>query len=181
MSQPDAPQLPGGRPGGLGLTTRRQAVISVMAGMVVGWFIVGTLQATGREVPITPWSLPLSLAALGAAAWVYARILRRQVAEQRGSLPHDSGVRALVLGKTMLMTGAVLAGGHLVYVLSYLGDWNIPNPRQRVIHGLLTILASAVFAVAGRDLERACVVPPGDDEPHDGEPSDEDQQEPRPV
>lgn len=177
MTQLPDPQLPGDTPpGGLGLTTRRQAAISVMAGMLVGWFIVGTLQATGRVVPITPWSLPLMLTALGAAALVYARVLRRQVAERRGDLPHESGVRALVLGKTMLMTGAVLAGGHLVYALVYLGSWSIPAPRERVIHGLVTIAASAIFALAGRELERACLVPPGEDGPEDDEgdaPGDE--------
>ncbi|MEL4503693.1 DUF3180 domain-containing protein [Luteococcus sp. H138] len=171
MIEQQGPGLPGDpSPGGLGLTTRRQAVISVMAGMLLGWFIVGTLQATGQLVPVTPWSLPLVLGALGAAALVYARVLRRQVADRRGDLPHESGVRALVLGKTMLMTGAVLAGGHLVYVLVYLGSWSIPAPRQRVIHGLVTILASAIFALAGRELERACLVPPG----YDGSETDED-------
>ena len=166
MSSPQHPRSGSGPrpgPGGLSLTNRRQTVISVLAGMLVGWFVVETLQALGHPVPVTPWSLPLVFGALGVAAWAYARVLRRQVAEARADLSAESGVRALVLGKTMLMTGAIVGGGHLVYVLSFLGDWNVPTPRERVIHGVATIAASVVFAVAGRDLERACMVPPGDE------------------
>lgn len=162
-------QDPGRPEGGLGLTTGRQALTSVLAGAVLGWFIVGTMQAMGSTVPVTPWSLSLVLGALGLAAWAYSRVLRRQVAETRAALPHESGVRALVMGKTMLMTGAILGGGHLVYVLVFLRNWSIPTPRERVLHGLAAIVASVVFALAGRELERACVVPPGED-PEDEEP-----------
>lgn len=155
LQDPEQPE------GGLGLTTGRQALTAVLAGAVLGWFIVGTLQAMGSTVPVTPWSLALVMGALGAAAWVYSRVLRRQVAESRGALPHESGVRALVMGKTMLMTGAILGGGHLVYALVFLRSWSIPTPRERVIHGAAAILASIVFGLAGRELERACLVPPG--------------------
>jgi len=156
QQDPDQPQ------NGLGLTSGRQALTSVLVGAVVGWFIVGTLQAVGKPVPVTPWSLALVMGALGAAAWVYSRVLRRQVAESRAALPHESGVRALVLGKTLLMTGAILGGGHLVYVLAFLGSWSVPTPRERVIHGAAAIVASVICGLSGRALERACLVPPGE-------------------
>jgi len=166
------PGLPAPPPGGLGLTTTRQVVVSALAGLVVGFFVVGTLRALGRTVPLTPWSLPLALAAVGIAVWGYARVLRRQVATDRTSLSPESGVRALVLGKSMLMTGAILAGGHLVYVLAFVDALDVPGPRERVLHGVATIAASALLGWAGRDLERACLVPPGSD------PDDEDEADP---
>ncbi|MGO4956717.1 DUF3180 domain-containing protein [Luteococcus sp. Sow4_B9] len=165
---PSGPEDP--QPGDLQPTTNRQITTSVLAGMVVGWFVVGTIQALGNAVPVVPWSLPLVLGALGIAALAYAEVLRRQVERTRADISPEAGVRALVLGKTMLMTGAIMAGGHLVYVLANLGSWEIPAPRMRVVRGLWTIAASAIFGWAGHRLERACLVPGDDVDPDDPDP-----------
>ncbi|WP_420176903.1 DUF3180 domain-containing protein [Luteococcus sp. OSA5] len=167
MSTPSPSGSPELDPGDLRPTTGRQTATSVLAGMVVGWFIIGTMQALGSAVPVLPWSLPLVLGALGIAALVYSVVLRRQVELARGSLSPEAGVRALVLGKTMLMTGAIMAGGHVVYVLANVGSWDVPAPRMRVLRGLWTILAGAVFGWAGHRLERACIVDDGPDETQD--------------
>lgn len=156
-------------PEGLGLTPHRQIAASELAGMVVGYFLVGTMQWRGMTVPVTPWSLPLMLAALAAAGVVYARVLAAQVARNRASVSAHTAVLALVLGKTMLMTGAIVAGGHLVYVLANVGRWSVPMPRERVVHGTVTIVAAALFALSGRLLEKACIVPGhGDEKPSQG-------------
>lgn len=173
MSQPATgptppPELPEPGPGQLGVTTPKQAVVAALSGAVAGYFVVGTIRWRGGVVPLTPWSIPAVLGALAIAALVYSRVLRRQVADARGSIAPETGVRALVLGKTLLLAGAILGGGHAVYVGSYLGQWGAPMPHARVVHGGVTILASLAFAFAGWVLERACVVPPGDDLPGPG-------------
>lgn len=175
LDGPGAP-APGG-PGALGLTTRRQMVVAGLGGAVLGWFVVGTLLALGRFVPVTPWSLPVMLAALAGIVWVAAGVLRRTVVQERADVSTEVGLWALVGGKTMLLSGLALAGGHLVYVLSFLGQFEAPAPRERVLRGAVTLLCSLAFAWAGRRAERACLVPPqdppaGEDEPVDAPPQD---------
>lgn len=146
--------------GVLGLTTRHHMAVAGLGGAVVGWFVVGTLLALGRFVPVTPWSLPVMLAAVAGIVWVAAGVLRRKVVQERADVSSELGLWALVGGKTMLLSGLALAGGHLVYVLSFAGQFDAPAPRERVLRGLLTLLVALVFARAGRRLERACLVPP---------------------
>ena len=85
-------------------------------------------------------------------------------AEEPGRLDPQAAVTALVLGKTMVLTGALLAGGHLTYVLTQVGAWAIPLPRQRVVWGLVAVAAASVFAWAGWVLEKSCWRPPSEDE-----------------
>lgn len=153
----------------LGLTTAGQAAAALLGGAVLGYFVVGTIQWRGGVVPITPWSLPLMLAALGIGAFVYARVLRGQLAERPDRVSPEAGLRALVLGKTLVMSGAVMAGAHLVYVLGQLGHLDASSPRLRAVHGAVTIVGSVLFALGGHAVERSCMVPPGDDREGDGE------------
>ena len=67
-------------------------------------------------------------------------------------------VAALAIGKSMIMTGAVLAGAHVVYVARYVSLFDAPLPSARVIQGAATIVASLLLAGSGALLERACVV-----------------------
>jgi len=157
-SQPPQPTL------NLAPTSGRQLVVAALAGAVVGYFIIGTFELTGNSVPITPWSLPMTLVALAVAAAIYAVRLSRRVRDKHRDIDPGEGVRALVLGKTMLLSGAILLGGHLVYVGSFLGQLDIPSPRQRVIHGGVTVVLALAFSVAGWLLERACRVPDADDD-----------------
>ncbi|MDA8437489.1 MAG: DUF3180 domain-containing protein [Propionibacterium sp.] len=134
-----------------------------LVGVVAGYVVVSVIQLAGSTVPITPWSLSGMLATLAVGGWFYSRNLARRLRDQRGSITPEEGVRALVLGKVMVLGGAVLVGWHVSYVLKYVARVGVPAPQQRVIHGALTIVTSALFAVAGWLLERACIVPPGDD------------------
>ena len=149
----------------LGLTTLRQVVIATLSGGVFGWFLIESLDLADQVVPVTPWTLPLMLAALAGAAALYGRRLRARIRAGGEWVDSTEGVRALVLGKTMAMTGAVLAGGHVVYVLLNLSRFDAPSPQQRVVHGLVTIVASALCGWAGWYLERSCVRPADDLDP----------------
>ena len=66
------------------------------------------------------------------------------------------------------MTGALIAGGHVVYVMRYLQLFDAPLPSARVIQGTATIVTALLLAVAGGMLERACVV--HDDDEDDDQP-----------
>lgn len=145
----------------LTLTTARQAVVSVLAGAVVCGMLIVAVEPTGNFLPVVPWTVPALLAILAAAVVIYSRILRKKIEEKRVSA--QESVTALVLGKAMVATGALFAGGHIVYVARYLQLAQAPMSAQRVVNGLLTLVAALLLAGAGSLLERACVV--RDDDP----------------
>lgn len=152
---------PGGAPEkkSLSPTSLREMVVAILAGMVVSYLALGGFDLSGKIVPITPWSLAGTLVVLAAGAAYYAWMLRGRVRNDRASISPEEGVRALVLGKVMLLGGCLLIGWHIVYVLKYLGRFDVPAPQERVVHGTGTIVAAVLFAAAGWLLERACIVP----------------------
>lgn len=146
----------------LGLTTRRQAVISVLAGALVCGLILLGFEATGAFPPVVPWSVPILMLVLAAAVAWYARLLPKRIEEHRVE-PQES-VAALAIGKSMIMTGAVLAGAHVVYVARFVQLFDAPLPSARVLQGAATIVAALLLAGAGALLERACVVHDDDED-----------------
>lgn len=155
-------------PGKLGLTTFRQVLISALAGALIAAFILSLFDLFQAFPPVVPWTVPAVLVLMAAGAWLYARGLKRRVDDH--SAPAVEAVRALIIAKSTVMTGAVLAGGHAVYAARWLGQLSAPLPASRVLHGLATIVAALVFTAAGHVLERACVAPDDDDPEH--EPSE---------
>lgn len=153
---PTDPSQPGPRPEPLGVTTIQQIVISALSGAVITYFILQSIELAVRTPPLVPYSLPIVLTVASIVVWWYTRTFKDRV--QQHKVTPTEGVRALVLGKSMLMTGAVLAGGHLLYVLMWITELDIPGPRERVIHGAVTLLAAILFAIVGGWLERSCVV-----------------------
>lgn len=147
----------------LGLTTVRQAVISVLAGAVLCWLVLLAFEAAKSFPPVVPWTVPGTLLLLAVAVAIYARRMPKRINERR--ISSQESFAALSTGKAMVMTGAAFAGAHVVYVMRYLQLFDAPLPSQRVIIGAATIVASLVLAAAGGMLERACVV--GDDDDDD--------------
>ncbi|MGJ6979849.1 DUF3180 domain-containing protein [Aestuariimicrobium soli] len=140
---------------GLGPTTWFQFAVAVLVGGVVGWFVVETMTSLHQVVPVTPWVMSVLMAALGVLVGFYARRRARAHMDAHPDRAASMGVFLLALGKTMIFTGALLAGGHLVYALLNLGHWAIPMPRQRVIFGSVAVVASLVLAAGGWLAERA--------------------------
>lgn len=150
----------------LGLTTARQAVVSVLSGAVVCGLLLLGFEAVGNFPPVVPWSVPILMVVMAVGVAVYARLLPQRIEEHR--VPSQESVAALAIGKSMIMTGALLAGAHVVYVARFVQLFEAPLPSARVIQGAATIVASLLLAAAGALLERACVVQDKDD---DDEPS----------
>ena len=152
----------------LGLTTGRQTVTAVLSGAVAGYLIVMLFEVSGGFPPVVPWSVPIVVLVLSVVVFGYAKTLPKRLVDKRVS--SREAFAALVSAKAAIMTGAILAGGHVVYVMRYVQMMHAPSPAARVIHGSVTILVSLVLAGAGALLERACVVPPEgpDDEDDDG-------------
>lgn len=155
--------------GSLRPTDRRSVVVAAMCGAVVGWFLLSIFIVTGAMVPILPWSLPIVLAVVAIGVWIDSRVLRRKVADPHREVSPTEGLVSLALGKALVLTGAALAGACIVYVATFIRQWSIPYPRQRVIVGTASAVVCALLAGAGWALERACRVPPrGGPDRHDG-------------
>lgn len=150
----------------LGLTTAKQAVVSVLAGAAIAWLIMLGFDAFGAFAPVVPWSVPIVLVVLAVGIAVYARALPKRLEEHKVSSQEAFG--ALVTGKTMLFSGAVLAGGHVVYIMYFITKMSAPLPSARVIQGGATIVAALLLSAAGAMLERACVVKDDDDDKRKG-------------
>ena len=163
---PQPPREP--RPGALGITTPSQIMVSVLSGAVIGYLLLVAFDVLNAIPPLVPWSVPIVLVAISIPVLWYARTLISRL--ERSMVPPEEGVRAVILGKSMLMTGCVLAGGHLVYVLRWIAQTDAPGPKSRVILGAVTIAAAVGFALVGAYLEKACVVD-GEDSDGSGQPA----------
>jgi O-antigen ligase len=146
--------------GSLRPTDLRSVAVAALCGAVVGWFVLSIFVVTDAMVPILPWSLPIILAVVAGGVWIDSRVLRRKVADPHREVSPTEGLVSLALGKALVLTGAALAGACVVYVVTFIRQWSIPYPRQRVITGTASAVVCALLAVAGWALERACRVPP---------------------
>lgn len=136
--------------------------MSVLSGAIVAGLLIVGFETAGAFPPVVPWSVPILLTGLAIVTALYSRALPKRIEERR--LAPQEGVVALAVGKSMIMTGALFAGGHIVYVMRYVSMFDAPLPSQRVIQGGATIVAALLLAGAGALLERACLISGDDDE-----------------
>lgn len=136
--------------------------MAALAGAVAGLVLLGLFAAFNGFPPLVPWTLPGILVVLSVAVHWYARLLSPRLEEKR--VGPQEAVAALVVAKSAIMTGAVLAGGHAVYVGSSLLHLAAEAPAARTLRGSVTILAASLFSWAGAHLERQCVAGDDDDE-----------------
>lgn len=158
------------RPPRLGLTTGRQVGVAALAGAVVSLAVVTLVEAAESFVPVVPWTVPAVLVVLAIGTWIYARALPKRIDD--GEASGIEGVRALIVAKSMVMTGATMAGGMAVYVGRFVAHMEAAQPAQRVYYGGATLVASLLLALAGFLLEKACIVNLDDpDDDGDAQPS----------
>ena len=72
---------------------------------------------------------------------------------------------------SVVMAGALVAGGYLAYALMFLTRLDAAAPRDRVIRSAVAVAAGLVLCGVGLLLERACRVPGGrsDDDEDDSD------------
>lgn len=135
----------------LSLTTPRQAVVSVLAGAVLTWGGLKIYDALASFPPVIPWTVPAMLAVVGLCGFIYALLIPKRLEEHK--LGPQEGFIAVVTGKAMVITGAVLAGAHTVYIMRYLSSIEAETPLRRVVHGAGMLVASIVLAIVGSMIE----------------------------
>ncbi|WP_158600413.1 DUF3180 domain-containing protein [Tessaracoccus antarcticus] len=153
----------------LSLTTPRQVALSALSGAVFAGLILAAFDLFATFPPVVPWSVPAVLLVMAVGAWIYARGMPDRL--ENHTLSGLEAVRALIVAKSMVMTGAVLAGGHAVYVGRFVGTLMAEQPAARALHGAGTIIASLLLALAGWTLEKACIISVDDDSDEGGMPA----------
>ena len=83
----------------------------------------------------------------------------------RGRLSPHQAVNRLVLARACAYVGALAAGVYLGYAVSWLGVSSTDLAGQRAFRSACAGFAGVLIVVGGLLLERACRVPPEDDEP----------------
>ena len=148
------------------LTTPRQVGISAVAGAIVCVVLLLVFNVFNAFLPVVPWTVPGVLVVMAVAAWIFARSMPRRREER--SISSGEAVAVLLVAKSIVMTGAVLAGGHAVYVGWFVEALFAEQPTARVLQGSATIIASLLLAFAGYALEKACMVSVDDDSDEGG-------------
>lgn len=145
----------------LGLTTARQAVVAVLAGLVITAVAGHLIRLTGGLPPLLPWTVPAVIALLAVATGVWSQVMRRRV-EQR-KVKGQEGLVAVAAAKSGILMGWAMAGAAAYYALRAVPVMAAAHPGQRVWVGGLTAVAAILLAVAAHVMERACVVDDDDD------------------
>lgn len=140
------------------------AVLAV-AGAALGWLIEVGLAAAGLATLVPPYSLPITIAAIGVvvvlAGWPIRQMVRG--AAKRKVDPFRA-MRVLLLAKASTLAGAVL-GGVAVGLGVYLLTRPVLPPVASLIPVAATLLAAIVLIVCGLLVEHWCRIPPEDDDP----------------
>jgi hypothetical protein len=141
---------------------------------LVAWALVGFLGGLlfhrwldrGTSTPPTvSWAQPLALLLVAAILWSTAWSTRRTLQQRPRRLSPHQAVNRLVLARACAYVGALVAGFYLGYAVSWLGVDTSDLAGQRVFRSACAGVAGILIVVGGLLLERACRVPPEDDEP----------------
>ena len=156
MSEP----TPGVRP-----TRVRALLLFALVGAGLTLLVMLAVSAYELTVPTVPWSTPVLLFVAALAGTVLARFtyVRNHVVRQRQD--PTRAVAVLAIAKAMLVGGSLLAGGYLVFAMFSVGNLDAPLPRQRLVIGVVSAVASIALVVAGWATERACRAPDDDENP----------------
>jgi len=143
------------------------AALSVWAvlGLIGGW-VFHRLADRGTGVPPqVPWVQALALLLVAAILVGTAWSTRRTIQHHPGRLSPHQAVNRLVLARACAYVGALAAGVYIGYAVSWFGVDTTDLAGQRVFQSGCAGLAGILIVVGGVLLERACRVPPEDDEP----------------
>src|SRR4051794_1685881 len=143
------------------------AALSIWAvvGLVGGWAFHRLADRGSGVPPQVPWVQALALllvaAILGGTAWS----TRRTIQQHPGRLSPQQAVNRLVLARACAYVGALAGGVYIGYAVSWLGVDSSELAGQRAFRSACAGVAGILIVVGGVLLERACRVPPKDDEP----------------
>ena len=154
-------------------TPARALAVAALFGGLGGWLVVVTARAVNLVPPQVPWTAPAAVALVGLLVGVLAYTTHQRIQVRRERVEPQRAVALLVLGKASALGGAVIAGGYLGFAVMFLNRFEAVAPRQRVVTAAVLVVLGVGMSLAGLRLERACRVPPTDDDTEEqGGPAD---------
>jgi hypothetical protein len=166
-ADPEPPELPEPPPptGRLRPMGPAGLVVWGLIGLLAGWLFHSLLDRGTGTPPTVSWAQPLTLLLVAAILWGTAWSTRRTVHHRAGALQPHQAVNRLVLARACAYVGALAAGFYLGYAVSWLGVETNDLAGQRAFRSACACVAGLLVVAGGLLLERACRVPPEDDEP----------------
>jgi len=150
-------------------TSWRDLLVVVAIGAALGFAVMRILGATDGAVPRPPLLALVTVVILGVAAVASSFVLRPRLQRVPGHrpIPPLVATRIVALAFATSRAGAAVAGFCLGWLLAALASsegLQTTFAKQRALLAGLTALAGLLLLVGGLLLERACRLPPIDDE-----------------
>jgi lysylphosphatidylglycerol synthetase-like protein (DUF2156 family) len=133
-------------------------------GLIAGWLFHRILYGGARFAPMVSWAQPTALLLVAAILLGTARSTRRSVQQRDERIPPHHAVNRLVLARACAYVGCLMAGAYFGYAVSWFGV-DSELAVERAIRSSVAGVTGLLVVAAGLLLERACRVPPEDDEP----------------
>lgn len=156
------PDGPG--PGAIRPTTPGPPVVAACIGLVVGWALRPLSLYAGADAPRVTWLQAGVVAFVAAVLLGTALVTWRELQVNRSWLEAHRAVNRLIMAKSCVLVGALLAGGYGGSVVSWIGVAG-ESTDGNIVRAACAALAAIVIVVAAIWLERACRV-------HDDEDAD---------
>ncbi|HSX66357.1 DUF3180 domain-containing protein [Nocardioides sp.] len=153
---------PPGRPsrpdrGSIRPTTPAVPVLTASASLVLGWMLRPLALYAGHDAPRVSWLQVAVIAFLALVLAGTAWITWRELQVQRGWLEPHHAVNRLLIAKSCVVVGAILAGGYTGAAVSWLGIEGEAALGHLLRAGSAGVAGVACVAAAIW-LERACRV-----------------------
>jgi hypothetical protein len=142
-------------------------IIVGLVGALIGWTIAVVSSRDGIPLRVA-WSGPITLLAAGAVLACIAYVLHQRLQVHRIRIDDRQAVAWLALGKAAAVVGALMAGGYFGFAVRFVADVGTDASRARVIRSLIAMAGGIAIMLAALRIEKACLVPPGEDQ-NDGQ------------
>lgn len=146
---------PGERPGAMRPLGPAWPTVMAVLGLVGGWLLHPIAERVNGTAPMVTWLQVGVLYFVAAVLAVVARHTWQALQQHRLPLEGELAVNRLVLARTCLLVGALVAGGYAGYAVSWLGV-GAELAGVRLWRSLAASLAGVMIVVASVALERAC-------------------------
>lgn len=140
--------------------------LAAVVGAGAGWGLFAALETFGVALPQLPLAATGTIVIVAAVIGRQAYVTHRTIHRRGKLIPARTAVALLALGKTVLLSGAALAGAYAAIAAHALPRIDAAFPRERAVSAVFAVVASAGLAITGYLLERACQIPnpPPDDQ-----------------
>ncbi len=164
MSARPAGRPDGSGPGAIRPTTPGPPVLAACVGLLAGWALRPLALYAGADAPRVSWLQVGVVFFVAAAIAGTAFVTWRELQVNRSWLEPHRAVNRLVMAKSCVLVGALLAGGYTGTLVSWLGVAG-ESTGGNILRAGCAGVAALVMVVASIWLERACRV-------HDDEDAD---------